>query len=198
MRLELGTRVRCTDGVFGELADLVVEPEAKRVTHLVVQPQARPGKARLVPIELATEAPSGPEIRLRCAGRDVRRLEQVREVAYGELPGGDADWDVGVRHADAAATGLAVVYDRIPKGTSEVRRSSAVTSVDGERLGEVEGLIVDGAERITHVVLEHGSPLARREAEIPVDAVASVETDAVVVDLSPADVLELDPERRAS
>ena len=37
MRLEIGNRVRCTDKVYGELADMVVDPLEKRVTHLVVQ-----------------------------------------------------------------------------------------------------------------------------------------------------------------
>jgi hypothetical protein len=47
-------------------------------------------------------------------------------------------------------------------------------------------------------VLEHGRPWARREAEIPVDAVASVETDAVVVRLTRTQARKLGLERRAS
>ena len=31
MRLELGTSVRCTDGKFGELADVVIDPVHKRL-----------------------------------------------------------------------------------------------------------------------------------------------------------------------
>ena len=47
MRLEIGNRVRCTDGVYGELADIVIDPLEKRVAHLVVQPEGM-GEARLV------------------------------------------------------------------------------------------------------------------------------------------------------
>lgn len=39
MRLELGGRVDCSDGTFGELADVVIDPTTKRVTHLVVKAQ---------------------------------------------------------------------------------------------------------------------------------------------------------------
>ena len=53
MRLEIGDRVRCTDGVYGELADIVIDPLEKRVTHLVVRPEQGEGGARLVPIQLA-------------------------------------------------------------------------------------------------------------------------------------------------
>jgi len=53
MRLEIGKRVNCTDGVYGELADIVIDPLEKRVTHLVVQPEQRYGERRLAPIQLA-------------------------------------------------------------------------------------------------------------------------------------------------
>ena len=38
MRLEIGNRVSCTDGAYGELADIVVDPLEKHVTHLVIRP----------------------------------------------------------------------------------------------------------------------------------------------------------------
>jgi hypothetical protein len=41
MRLALGSAVRCADGEAGVLADLVVDPRARRVTHLVVEPRHR-------------------------------------------------------------------------------------------------------------------------------------------------------------
>ena len=37
MRLELGSRVDCTDESFGKLADVVIDPTSRRVTHLVVE-----------------------------------------------------------------------------------------------------------------------------------------------------------------
>jgi sporulation protein YlmC with PRC-barrel domain len=47
MRLEIGERVRCTDGGYGELADIVIDPLKKRLTHLVVQPEQGDGEARV-------------------------------------------------------------------------------------------------------------------------------------------------------
>jgi sporulation protein YlmC with PRC-barrel domain len=37
MRLELGSRVDCTDESYGKLADVVIDPTSRRVTHLVVE-----------------------------------------------------------------------------------------------------------------------------------------------------------------
>ena len=52
MRLDLGTSVRCSDTAFGELADVVVDPAARRVTHLVVEEDDSHGRRRLVPVTL--------------------------------------------------------------------------------------------------------------------------------------------------
>jgi sporulation protein YlmC with PRC-barrel domain len=90
MRLEIGNRVRCTDGVYGELADIVIDPLEKRVTHLVVQPEQGEGEARLVPIQLAKGRDDEQrEIELECTLDEAQGFESVREAAYlrlGESP----------------------------------------------------------------------------------------------------------------
>ena len=53
MRLELGRPVNCTDGPFGKLADVVIDPTKRRVMYLVVEPHDDHGKARHVAITLA-------------------------------------------------------------------------------------------------------------------------------------------------
>ena len=107
MRLELGKPIRCTDGVFGELADVVIDPIAKRVTHLVAQPSGGHGSARLVPIELVGARGDEDEILLRCTTDDVLGLDHVQEIAYlrlGESPTSDPDWDVGVENVSPFRT----------------------------------------------------------------------------------------------
>lgn len=192
--------MRCLDGPLGELADVVIDPIAKRVTHLVVQPLHQHGRARLVPIELA-ERGSSAEIVLRCTVEEVRRLAPVQEVSYlrlGDYEVSDPDWDVGVKEVFAmpyydnagfatASPGLgqdvAVLYDRVPKGEVEVRRSSMVVSADDHDVGTVEGFLVDEAQ-ITHIVLERGHLWGRREVTIPIGAIAKVATDSVTLRLT--------------
>jgi hypothetical protein len=205
MRLELGTRVHCSDGVLGELADVVIDPTARRVKHLVVRPDEEEGEARLVPAELAKEG-EGEGIALRCTLDEARRLPAVEEFAYlrlGDVPVEDPDWDVGVQNVLAMpyydATGMtlspgtyggetAVFYDRVPKGEVEIRRASAVWSADGHHLGHVDGFVVADDDAITHVVLERGHLWGRREVTIPIGAVERSATDEIHLSLSKDDV----------
>ena len=212
MRLELGSPVRCTDGPFGELADVVIDPTTKHVTHLAVQPRNQHGLARLVPVSLAGAGDEAQvEIALACTCEEVRRLEPVQDFAYlrlGEFPVDDPDWDVGVQDVLAlpyyGASGfgtyapdldphIGTSYDRVPKGEVEIRRSSRVISSDGHDVGHVDGFLVAEDEQITHLVLEHGHLWGRREVTIPIDAVAKVETDAVTLRLSKDELEALEP-----
>jgi sporulation protein YlmC with PRC-barrel domain len=208
MRLEIGNRVRCADGVYGELTDIVIDPLEKRVTHLVVQPEQGEGGARLVPIRLAKRREDGQrEIELACTLDEAQAFESVHEFAYlrlGESPADDPDWDVGVEDVLAMPyyaglddvdpywsepdSHISMYYDRVPKGEVEVRRASAVISADGHSLGEVDGFVVDADGQITHFVLERGHLWGRREVTIPIGAVARVESDLVHVALSKDEV----------
>jgi sporulation protein YlmC with PRC-barrel domain len=207
MRLELRQRVRCTDDVLGELADVIVDPNTGRVTHLVVQPRHGHARARLVPVELAECEEGEAEITLRCSIDEARGLSLVEESAYvrlGEPPLDDPDWDVGLSNvlalpyspmdpAGAAYVDYGTVsYDRIPKGDVEIQHTSAVVSADGHDLGRVEGFLIDGdTQAITHVVLERGHLWGRRDVTIPVDAIASVGMDEVRLTLDKAQVGQL-------
>jgi len=213
VRLELGRPVNCTDGPFGKLADIVIDPTKRQVTHLVVDPDGDHGKARLVPVELAdTEEGSSDAINIRCSLEEAGQLEAVEEYAYlrlGESPELEPGWDIGVESMlaepyygyvggpgyETLPTGydphVSVTYDRIPKGEVEIRRASEVMSSDGHGLGQVDGFLVDADDAITHFVLERGHLWGKREVTIPIKAVASVHTDAVTLSLTKDEVGDL-------
>jgi sporulation protein YlmC with PRC-barrel domain len=210
VRLELGSRVDCTDEEFGELVDVVVDPTTRRLTHLVVEPRSEDWVARLVPIDLAqTRDDASRAVELRLTVEEARRLPPVHDVAFlrlGDLSVDDPVWDVGIQEVravpyytayDLEATPLdyAVMYDRIPKSDVEIRRASSVVSADGHHLGEVDGFVVDRDDQITHLVLERGHLWGRREVTIPIGAVAGLETDAIALSLTRDEVGAL-PEKR--
>lgn len=204
--LALGAPVRCSDGELGELTDVVVDPRTDCVTHLVVAEQAGYGLARMVPIALASPAAGEADVvTLSCTREDFGRLESVATfvfLALGEAPKGGEDFDVGIETAFGMPSGVdefggyavgstgdvGVSYDRIPKGTREIRRASPVLSADGHRLGHVSGLLVGPEGRITHLVLEHGHLWGRRDVTIDIGLVEKVETDSVVLSASKDDV----------
>jgi sporulation protein YlmC with PRC-barrel domain len=210
-RLELGSDVRCSDAAFGELADLVIDPTTRRVTHLVVRPHHRPDEARIVPVGCVVSGGEESRITLSSTVAEVEALERMHEAAYlplGELPLDDPDWDVGVTETlglpyfqdiegqpvdlDPHVT---FGYDRVPKGEVEIRRKSAVKSAEGAHLGHVDGLVVDAGGDISHLVLEHGHLWGHRDVTIPIGSVDRVETDVVVLRISKREVGAL-PSRR--
>jgi sporulation protein YlmC with PRC-barrel domain len=208
MRLELDRPVLCEDDEVGKLADLVVDPVAKRVTHLVVKPKHGAGASHLVPIELVEPSEQVGGIVLTCTRAQLDELPPVEEFAYlrlGDAATKDPDWDVGVSDVLALpyydSTGLAgpvdavgdmgVVYDRVPKGEVEVRRASRVMASDGDYIGDVDGFLVDDGDHITHFVLERGHLWGRREVTVPIGAVESVQSDVVTLKLSKDEVGDL-------
>jgi hypothetical protein len=204
MRLELGTRARCTDGAVRVLVDLVVDAGTRAVTHLVVQPADEPDAARLVPIDLAAEGAEG-EIALRCTAPALDEMSRVHEVAYVG-PGARPDmveedgWDVGVRDmhvlpdnlgspfAGELATEAVFSYDRVPEGEIELRHASAIYSADRHHLGSVDGVIVDDDGRISHLLLERGHLWWRREISVPARAVSEFATDMVTLGVTKGEV----------
>lgn len=209
MRLDLDSPVACSDGAFGELADVVIDPGTRCVTHLVVQEHGRHDSARLVRIDRvrASEASKDATISLDSTIADVTALKALERTAYvplGERPVEDPDSDVGIESvfelppnyslgANALQAGIGpmdvdphvtVTYDEIPKGTVEIRRESEVRSSDGHHVGHVVGLIVDEQDRIVELILEHGHLWGKREVAIPIASIDRIESDEVVLTTS--------------
>ncbi|HLY48781.1 MAG TPA: PRC-barrel domain-containing protein [Solirubrobacteraceae bacterium] len=205
----IGTGVSCSDGVCGELIRVVVDPVARALTHLVVEPIHGRAPARLVPVELVEE--SGEEIRLRCALSEFAGLETAEETQF--LPGPSGQWDykqdqivswpyygLGMGGMGMGGIGLGnmnagpqlITRERVPVGEVQVRRGEHVQAHDGS-IGRVQGLVVDPADHhVTHVLLDEGHLWGKKQVAIPISAVTSV-TDGVHLSLSKDEVAELPP-----
>jgi hypothetical protein len=84
----IGSEVACSDGVCGHLRRIVVDPVARSITHLVVEPGHRRGTGHLVPIELVTS--TAKEIQLLCTRSEYDALETADETRL--LPGASGAW----------------------------------------------------------------------------------------------------------
>jgi len=178
----IGSKVVCREGACGELTRVVVDPVARALTHLVVEPRHQPGRGRLVPIDLVESVDT--EIWLRCSMAEFEALEDAEETRF--LPGTSGEWGYGEGQVLAwpyyglgmGAMGPhsmpippVVTYDRVPVGEVEVRRGEHVHASDGE-IGRVQGLVIDPSDHhVTHILLDEGHLWGKKQVAIPISAV---------------------------
>ena len=214
MYLRLDAHLQTTDGLSGTLADVVLDPVKRSVTHVVVRAGDPDPAARLVPLQLVTGgAGSGDSLSVTCTAEQFEQLESIQGYAYlpvDERPAPDSEWDVGVEDvvmmpsyqgADLGVytaeidPNVGVTYDRVPKGEVEIRRSSVVASSDDHELGAVDAVVVENG-RITHVVVEKGHLWWHRAVSVPIESVATLETNAIGLSLAKADFGKLPSKKR--
>jgi sporulation protein YlmC with PRC-barrel domain len=208
----IGAEASCTDGDCGEVRRVIVNPVAREVTHLVVEPKGRLGLARLVPLNLVDA--SGGQVRIRCTLAEFAELEPAEETEF--IPGSQGYAAYGPEQVltwpyyglggaggvtDAAAlqgTSQTVTYDTIPLGEVDVRRGDPVQATDGS-IGRVHGLVIDPrTHHVTHVLLAEGHLWGKKEVAIPIGSVTRVDdgirlniTKQQVEDLPPVDIEHL-------
>lgn len=194
----IGSKVSCSDGHCGELRRVVIDPVARTLTHLVVEPKHRKTSGHLVPVDLVDS--SAGEIRLRCTLAEFDALEQAEETQL--LPSLDEDWAAGqeptlsdpsrIRALGYNTGPRPVVVDQVPDGEVEVRPGEPVHATDGE-IGKVHGFVIDPSDdRVTHVLLAEGHLWGHKQVAIPISAVVDV-IDGVRINLAKDDVRDLPP-----
>jgi sporulation protein YlmC with PRC-barrel domain len=200
----IGAGASCSDGPCGSVIRVVVDPVARSVTHLVVEPQERLGLGRLVPLDLVDA--TGDEVRLRCTLEEFQRLESAEDTqfvpgtyGYGDFgPEQVVSWPyyglggmAGVPGGEIASGSQTVTYDVVPLGEVEVRRGEHVHATDGT-IGKVQGLVIDPRSRhVTHVLLQEGHLWGRKEVAIPIRAVSSVDKDGIKLGITKREVQDL-------
>jgi sporulation protein YlmC with PRC-barrel domain len=200
----IGAEASCTDGACGEVSRVVVDPVAKVVTHLVVEPKHRRGLARLVPVDLVEVTADG--VRLQCTLAAFEALDPAEETqfvlggsGYGPYgPGQVLSWPyygLGMGMGVGMGLGLGnvpqpIVTDTVPLGEVAVRRGEPVHATDGD-IGHVQGLVINPADhRVTHVLLQEGHLWGRKEVAIPIGAVTGV-ADGIQLSITKQQVQDL-------
>jgi len=197
----IGAYASCADGVCGEVSRVVVDPVARAVTQLVVQPKHRHGPGRLVPVDLV-DATTG-DIRLRCTMAEFERLDPAEETQFlpgsPGYPGYDPEqllswpyYDLGGMPGGMISVPQTVTYDTVPLDQVEVRRGEHVHATDGN-VGRVQGLVIDPRNhQVTHVLLQEGHLWGRKEVAIPIGAVTGVD-DGIRLNITKQQVQDLPP-----
>jgi len=199
LTFRIGSDVSCSDGEVGQLRRVVVDPIARAVTHLAVEPKQGPGLGHLVPIDMV-ESTHG-QTRLRCTTAEYAALEDADETRLLPVERGVWGYSPGEILSlpyygwPTASTGLAsgpqaVREDRVPVGEIQIRRGDAVHATDGT-IGRVQGLVIDPRDHhLTHLLLDEGHLWGKKQVVIPITAIADVD-DGVRLKLSKDEVRDL-------
>jgi hypothetical protein len=202
----IGATASCSDGECGKVSRMIIDPAARAVTHLVVEPKHGQAPGRLVPLDLV-DTTTG-EIRLRCTLAEFDGFDPAEEVEVVDgggydgsgqpvaIPGFGTPGGFGmVGPASGLSLGTSepvLVSHAVPVGETEVGRHEHVHAVDGE-IGQVEGFMVNrGDHAVTHVLLKEGHLWGRKQVAIPVSAIASV-ADGIRLSITKKQVEDLPP-----
>jgi sporulation protein YlmC with PRC-barrel domain len=174
--LVIGMDAVCSDGYRGEVQGVVIDPAARTVTHVVVEPAGRRGLARLVPLDLVEVQPG--QLGLRCTETEFKGLDAAEETLAEFVSGYPSPVQLlppGWRDAGGpTVAGDSIpripeqeTIDLVPPGEIEERRGDHVHATDGD-VGQVHALRVDPqSHQVTHVLLREGPVWARKEVAIP-------------------------------
>ena len=211
----IGAEASATDGPVGKVSRVVVDPVAKALTHLVVEPGLRQGPSRLVPLDLV-DGGGASEVRLSCTKAEFENLEPAEETkfiprttSFGSYGAGDVlSWPYygaagigdldgiggagGMGTEDGSPVPRTVTYDTVPVGEVGVRRGQPALATDGA-IGHVQGLVVHpDTGRVTHVLLQEGHLWGKKEVAIPISAVDTT-VDGTQLKIAKQDVENLPP-----
>jgi hypothetical protein len=193
--LLLGAVVRATDGSVGKLVRLIVDPETRALTHLVVEPAHHRRPDHLVPLDVV--AASDDHVTLRCTAAEFERLAQAEESRLEPAPGEGRIYrrrdivssppfyvlaagrsvdlglsaDHGERLVAKGRDTVLVTRDVVPAGEEELCSGQRVLATDGD-VGHLRGLVVGERSLVVGVLVGLGH-LPTRRAAVPMAVVTA-------------------------
>jgi len=180
MEIPLNARVECTDGVYGRLICVLINPVAKQLTRLVVKEDAFPNEAYMVSIEFVTET-IVDTIRLNCNKAKLETMDPFIKTTYIESK---VPWVTSAYRGGAYTMGyytsnitseiLEVENQQIPLGELAVRRNTRVEATDGY-IGHVDEFVINPENgHITQLVMREGHLWGKKDVIIPLPAMSEM------------------------
>jgi uncharacterized protein YrrD len=175
---------------IGTLDRVVMDPKTKEVTHIVVREGFLFTEDKVVPIDLIGSV-TDERIALQGSKEHLDELPEYEETHY--IPSSAAaDDDMNTLYWNPplawSGYGRYPLYPEspyvrrteknIPEGTVALAEGAKVLSEDGEHVGNIETLITDPNEHVTHLVVSSGLLMKERKI-IPAHWLGSVTEDEV-------------------
>lgn len=200
MQFKQGTEVFTAKGEeVGHIDRVVMDPQTKEVSHIVVRKGFFFTEDKVVPIDLIAAATEDRVVLREDAG-DLQALPPFEETHYipaneAELrasypagyapplywypPYGAAMWNPYTYPGYAELPYRTETERNIPEGTVALKEGAKVISADGEQVGKVEQVLTDAmADRATHLLISNGLLLKEKKL-IPTLWISEVGEDEV-------------------
>jgi sporulation protein YlmC with PRC-barrel domain len=188
----LKAEVHCADRVCGTTTYIVINPDTRQVTHLVVKESESPHEERLVPIETVINAgPEKVQIRLTSDQLHSQRPFTVDEFLPGTIPFLTYPAEGYMTWPATGAMPQPLEIQQNPPGTLAIPRGARVEARDGD-VGKVDEFLIDPvSDRITHIILREGSLWDKRDVTIPVSQIDRIENNTVYLLLDKREIEDL-------
>jgi hypothetical protein len=190
--IPLKAEVLCTDGHAGTTTAIIIDPVKRNVTHVVVE--SIKYLDYLVPLDRVTDTTPN-SVHLDCTIAELHEMRSFTEAQYMQ-----SDLDDGTVYAGAYMApyvtmvpdyGGLIEEEKVPFGELAVHRGAQVHANDGH-IGVLEEFVVEpDTGHVTHIVLQKGHLLGKRDVVIPVSAIDHGDYDALYLNVSKKDVRDL-------
>jgi uncharacterized protein YrrD len=178
MMIHIGAHVEATDGRVGDVSSVVVEPRARKLTHLLVRGHGLRGVERLLPIEDVVDA-AQERVGLKVTQAEFESLTPTTAAVSYTPHGVDGLY----LDASSAVSTVRVDHGLIPEDDVTVRGGERVEATDGG-IGKVDGVVIDAETHVvTHLVMREGHLWHTRTVRIPLEHIDHVERDAIYLKL---------------
>jgi uncharacterized protein YrrD len=197
MQFRDGTSVFTSEGrEVGHVDRVVLDPETKEVTAVIVRKGLLFTEDKVVPISLIASA-TDQRVTLREDAGDLDRLPAFEEAHYIPLREGQVPaypnpmyWYPPYPAVGAAWWGYpgylgyppyAVETERnIPEDQIALKEGARVISSDGQDVGEVKQVMTEPlADRATHILVSQGGLLNKEQKLVPITWVRRIDEDEV-------------------
>ena len=172
MQFRQGAKVFTSDGEqVGTIDRIVIEPDTREVTHLVVQKGSLFTEDKVIPVSLVKSTLEDRVILHENTG-NPEKFPNFQESHFISTEGGHSPgqvpeqrkrslyWYPPIGGFDGYVYSMPlynIETKNIPKGTVAITEGTNVISTDGEHVGDVERIFTDvSEERVTHILISEG------------------------------------------
>jgi uncharacterized protein YrrD len=206
--LNSGAEVRCKDGDCGTLIKVVIDPQAKKVSEIIVEKGLLLSQDRVIPVEEIARA-NGEEVYLDLKASELEKFNQYQEGDFITPDPDQYGWEASTTYQDGQVVTPSTPFQPRPiyrepfrstihyhahEGVSpseEVIEPGTRVYNPGGTIGKVDHLRVDPESRdITHVVMDRG--LMSGHTLVPVEQIENVGEDGVYITASKSEIDEME------